>query len=88
MTPPSVYLIDRGLTEAKIQSLRERLILTPLEAVLIADLGDLEYARRLSDLHVSALSRPIGIVGDFEHDLIEIGDKTTCLTLPSPFNPL
>ena len=87
MNPPSVYLINRGLTEAKIQSLRDRLLLTPLEAVLIAHLGDLEYARRLTELHVSALSRPIGIVGAFEHDLIEIGDQTTCLTLPSPFNP-
>lgn len=81
MTPPTVYLIRRGLTDAQIESLREYLRITPLEAVLVTDLGDIEYARKISDLHVSALTRPIAVIGDFEQDFAELGAKTKWQTL-------
>lgn len=84
MNPPTVYLIRRGLTEEKIQQLRDYLALTPLAAVIVTSLGDLDYARSLADEHAMAIARPIAIVGDFDQDFAELGDTTTWQTLPLP----
>jgi hypothetical protein len=76
MNPPTVYLIRRGLTEEKIEKLRELLSLTPLAAVVVTTVYDAAYAALVSEAPASILQRPIAIIGDFEADLTELGEKT------------
>lgn len=83
MNPPTVYLIKRGLTEEQAEKLRTLLSLTPLQAIAVSSPQDADYARSL-DLPSEAvrlLHRPIAVIGDFEADLTEVGDGTTCRQL-------
>lgn len=82
LVTPTVYLVRRGLTSEQIERLRSYLSITPVGAVLITDLGDIEYARQISEEKPTVLSRPIVIVGDFDHDFAELARKTTWQNLP------
>lgn len=83
MRPPTVYLLPRNLTDEQIEVLRDYLAITPLEAVLVTNLADIEYAAKITSHHATALTRPIGIVGDFE-EIGELGDTTRWKILPLP----
>lgn len=80
MNPPTVYLIRRGLTEDKIQKLRDALALTPLDAVIITSPYDAGYASEFANL-VSPLHRPIAIIGDFADDCIALGEKNEIIQI-------
>lgn len=74
--PPTVYLINRGLTDEQIEQLKDYLAITPLAAVLVTKLSDLDYARKITGEHAAVLSRPIAVIGDFQADFGELGDST------------
>lgn len=82
LTPPTVYLVRRGLSKEKLEQLRDYLAITPIGAVLITTLGDLEYAKEIGAEWPTKLSSPIVIVGDFDHDFAEMGSTTTWKDLP------
>ena len=83
MNAPMVYLINRGLTEDKIERLKSLLSLTPLQAIAVTSPQDADYARTL-DLQpelVSLLHRPIAVIGDFQNDCTALGEGPPCRLL-------
>lgn len=83
MQPPTVYLLNRGMTEDKMQRVRELLSITPLQAIVILTPQDADYARRLdlpSEI-TRLLHRPIAIIGDFEADCTALGEGQPCRLL-------
>lgn len=73
MNQPTVYLISK---RADIDQVKQALLITPLSAVVIADIRDAAFAKQLCDT-VSNLQGPIAIVADFEEPLTAIDENGT-----------
>jgi hypothetical protein len=68
---PKLYLIGRGLTDEQVERVRQALAITPLDAVVVSDPRDAELAKQYCDT-VTALSRPIAILADFDAPLTAV----------------
>jgi len=70
---PKLYLIGRGLTEEQVERVRQALAVTPLDALVVSDPRDAELAKQYCET-VTALSRPIAILADFDAPLTAVNE--------------
>ena len=71
--PPKLYLIGRGLTEEQVERVRQALAVTPLDALIVSDPRDADTAKQYCET-ITALSRPIAILADFDAPLTAVNE--------------
>lgn len=73
MQTPKVYLIDRKISPEQLEHVQQALNLTPLVAIVVTDLRDMELAKQICPV-VSDLNRPIAILADFSAPISAVQD--------------
>lgn len=70
---PKIYLIKRNLSPEERDLVAAALRITPLDAIIPADLRDIDQAKEFSEA-VANLQRPIAILADFETPLTAVNE--------------
>jgi len=70
---PKIYLISR---KADLEKVQTALAITPLQAVIVADPRDVNAPEKICE-HRTVLSRPIGILADFDAPLTAVNPDGT-----------